>query len=294
MARPARHEIEVTLRPPGELGGRSIAVLDQAHQQLQLGDDDRLRAELKDVLDEGQRRLSEASGAPLDAFQPVFLAGSSGSQTELGWGFAVAADGRVRKSYDLAGEPFGDLLRAFEQDLLDGDPREIEVTFMPQPAYLGGAGWDEFVRAADALWIAWQTVGAAVGPAPIIIAMFRRFRGGAGVLTRHRTELEQQGFTPGDVLALCTRKRWKLGDLALTLDMTAEETTQLLEGLGFERDAEGTWRITEPNLDVSLRLFAVLTSYSAMVGDIEALQQEARSALEELAERSGGDPEGDV
>jgi hypothetical protein len=161
---------------------------------------------------------------------------------ELGQGFVIDVEGRARATHGLADQPFGDLVRAFETQLIPADPHEIRVLLRVPRAGVGGAGWESFETGFKWFLASWMAIGGVYGSFEALQKIVQKFRRASEVLLRHKDDLEQRGFAPPDAIRLAAAKRWKVSELSELLYTSPEEATNLLEGFGFLRDEAGTWR----------------------------------------------------
>lgn len=254
---------------------------------VMLGEEEPLRPAVMVIAEPYLRRWMEQANVPYDAFRPPLAVGEDDDLTELSQGFVVGVDGRVRVTYSLADEPFGDLVRAFDNELIAADPHDIRVLLRVPSAGLGGAGWDSFEAAVE-LFIHWSLkIGEAYVAFAGLSTLVAKFRHALDVLLRHKHELEVHGFAPPDAVRLAAVKRWTLAELAEALGTTTEEAAELLEGFGFVRDESGVWR-SPPDLSKELAMVFLwaLTGYDAIKRNEAALTERLRSELDAWVERS--------
>lgn len=154
---------------------------------IELTDHEPLRPAVTEVAASVVQAWRAESGFSPVAFQPALAVGADAEAAEIGQGFTVMSDGRVRSTFDAAGEPFGDLLRAYELGLVGGDPRQVQVWRMPPAAGLGGAAWDMFTEAVKVL----EILGATYAGVDVIGKGIRAFRRAVDILVRHKSELEE-------------------------------------------------------------------------------------------------------
>ena len=283
MAATQTHRIEVTVSDPpgGAFGGYDWPALEGIDFIIELVDDEPLRPAVMRIAAAVVEAWWEEAGIPSGNFQPALAVGADADAVEIGQGFTVDSDGHVRSTLDVASEPFADLLRAYELDLIAGDPRRVHVWRMPSSFGVGGAAWDMFAEAIKVLGV----VGATYAGVEVVGKALGAFRRAAEVLLQHQNELEERGFAPSDALRLAARRRWKAGDLARALDMTSEEVVVLLEGFGFEQTSDGTWHAPRDlPRQVGVVLLSALTGYEATTNDADALAERCRRELAQIIE----------
>jgi hypothetical protein len=283
MAAARTHRIEITVGDPpgGAFGGDDRPALQDVDFAIDLRDDEPLRPAVMGVAAAAVEAWWEEAGIPPGSFQPVLAVGVNADAVEIGQGFTVASDGRVRSTLDVASEPFADLLRAYELGLIAGDPRRVHVWRLPSSFGVGGAAWDMFAEAIKVL----GAVGGTYAGVEVIGKALAAFRRAAEVLLRHQEELEERGFAPPDALRLAARRRWRAEELARALNITSDEVVVLLEGFGFERTSGGTWHAPRDlPRQVGVVLLSALTGYEASMNDAEALAERCRRDLAQIIE----------
>jgi hypothetical protein len=280
-----RYRIHITVRDPpgGPLSASDQSAAGLGECDIEIHGQEPLRAAVVRAAAPLVERWFAESDLPFTDFQPALAVGSSAdTASEIGQGFTVTSDGRVRSTFDVASEPFADLLRAYELGLIGGDPRSVYVWRTPSSAGVGGAAWDFFSDAIKVL----GAIGGTYAGSEVIAKAIAAFRRTAEVLIRHQEGLQEHGFAPPDVLRLAARRRWTATDLAAALDMTVEEVVILLEGLGFEQALDGTLQAPR-DLDrqVGVILLSALTGYEAAMNDADAVVERCRRDLAQVLRR---------
>lgn len=270
-----------------ELMFRRPAPFKPVELTVTLRDDEPLRQKVMPAVEPHIRAWLQQTGVPYDTFQPPLAVAEGDHVFELGQGFAVDIDGRVRATYGLADEPFGNLIRAFERQLIPADPRDVRVLLRFPSAGLGGAGWESFEAAVKWFVEWWPAIGGVYGSFQVLARVVDKFRRAADVLLRHKNDLEEHGFTPPDAVRLAAAKRWGVSDLAGALGTTIQEAAELLDAFGFVRDENGTWH-SPPELgkELAMIFLTALTGYAAIKGDEAALSEQLRRELDAWVERN--------
>ena len=239
-----------------------------------------LRARLVEVVEPQltmwQQRSRLASPLPI----AVGFVTADGDAVEVGQGFVVTDSGLVRSTYDVPGEPFADVLRAYRAGLIYGDPRHVVVWPQPPRAGLGGAGWSEFAHGLDLLWSVWKEIGAGTATALVMRDLYRRFRRCSGVLERHAPELEERGFSPTNVVFLIDARAWFTEELAVALGLTEDEIVELVVGFGMAHDDDRLWRVVDHDVrELAVELIAASIGFEASTGDDTGLIARYRELL---------------
>jgi hypothetical protein len=150
--------------------------------------------------------------------------------------------------------PYGDIVRAAEYGLIDGDPQRPYVALLiPQ----GEGGLHDAWQVLDTVW-AWITTGLDVRDVALLgasaIGLRRRLRG-RRILGEQRGQLASRGATPAGISRLLERQPWTLPELRMLLGLPDEEAAKAVLALfGFTAGPDGLYRIGEDEEDRLLRL----------------------------------------
>jgi hypothetical protein len=284
MANPRLFKVSVSVPGSPRLASDSGADFRSIEVNLELRADESLRRRVLERLEPVVREWLEAAEIPPGGIEPALAASTEDGASELGQGFVVEANGRVRATLDVASEPYGDLLRAGELGLVRGDLKRIQLWLIPRSAGVGGATWNAFRDALPTVWSVWSSVGSAYGSYEAVQKLVRRFRRATKVLEEHGDELEATGFSPPQLVQLARLRAWTTEEFARAVGVSSSEAEALLDGLGFEPGDDQTWRpTTEQAHRVIDRLLAAASGYHAALGDIEALAGEFAEVLEQLS-----------
>jgi hypothetical protein len=284
LSQPQTHTVHVHVASDGmtELMFGKPIKFDVVELTVTLGEDEPLRPVVMAAVDQCIQVWLQQVRVPYEAFQMPLAVGDGDDPFELGQGFAIAANGRAQATYGLADEPFGNLVRAFELQLIPADPHEIRVLLRVPTAGVGGAGWESFEAGVKWFLQWWPEVGGVYASFAVLSKAVERFRRAADVLLRHKRDLEEHGFTPPDPVRLAATKRWKLSELAELLGTTSDEASDLLVAFGFFRDEGGTWRSPPAlNKELAMIFLTALTSYDAIKRDEAPLAERLRHELDD-------------
>jgi hypothetical protein len=237
--------------------GATTEAFPHASAEIELDLDESVRLPAIEFATEQLARWAKRLQLPDPPPLAIGFVSRDGEAAEVGQGFVMSESGAVRATYDIPAQPLADVIRAYEFGLVRGDPRHVVVWPMPPTAGVGGAGWQDFEHALAILWSVWKEIGAGAGTLIVLRDLIRRFRRSTEVLEKHSDQLDARGFSPTMVVVLTTARHWSTDELAAGLDLSREETAELLVGLGFEQQAEGRWRIRDHRVhDLSAALIA--------------------------------------
>jgi hypothetical protein len=165
------------------------------------------------------------------------------------WGQLILVDDEghaIFGVYDLRTVTLGDLLRASEAGVLDGDP------LRPYLMVEGGWGdhpppdWPTLVHGFEVAWPYIRSVIETTGIALTLQEVWKRvsdrLRTSAETADEHR-EWSQKHYSPYQFQALLRTRNWTTEQIAVLLDCPVEDVEPVMWGLGFSLDPETeTWK----------------------------------------------------
>jgi hypothetical protein len=179
----------------------------------------------------------------------------------------------------------GDLLRASEAGLVDGDPLRPYLILAVPGGDLGvlGTTWSSFEEAFGVVWAVVSATGTAYSATQTIKAISARLGRAKEVVDVHRGEWRERGARPADLSAILGAKPRSPEEVAALLGCPEPEAEALLWGLGFEAADDGLWRAVVENRNELNVLFLVRSLLArSNPTTTEALWAETESALQDL------------
>jgi hypothetical protein len=202
--------------------------------------------------------------------------------------------GRARWDVHPLEAPIGDLLRAGDAGLLDGDPRRPYL-ILAVPAGDPGAfsaTWGALEEAFDVLWTAMSIAGTGYSAAQGLQAMRDRFGKAKNVVEARSGDWDRRGARPSDLPTVLVARPRTPAEAAALLGCVEAEAEALMWGLGFEQADDGRWRPApdgQEELAVLLLARAILERQTPTTA--EELRAEAEAALrrQKISRDPGGD-----
>lgn len=176
----------------------------------------------------------------------------------------------------------GDLIRAAETGLLDGDPLRPYLILAVPGGDLGvlGTTWSAFEEAFGVVWEVVSATGTAYSAAQAIRAIRARLGGAKEVIDVRSEEWSERGAHPADLSAILGAKPRSPEEVAALLGCAEPEAEALLWGLGLEAGDDGLWRAAVENDDeLTVPLLARSLLVRSEVTTTEVLRAEAEAAL---------------
>ena len=176
----------------------------------------------------------------------------------------------------------GDLLRAAEAGLLDGDPLRPYLILAVPGGDLGviGTTWSAFEEAFGLVWEVVSAAGTAYSAAQAIEAIRARLGGAKEVIGVRCAEWSERGARPADLLAILGARPRSPREVAALLGCAEPEAEALLWGLGFEAADDGFWQaVVENDDELTVPLLTRSLLARTEVSTTEALRAEAEAAL---------------
>jgi hypothetical protein len=185
----------------------------------------------------------------------------------------------------------GDLQRAAEAGLIDGDPLRPYLILAVPGGDLGvlGVTWGAFEQAIGVVWEVVSAAGTAYSAVQAIKAARARLGGAKEVIGVRSAEWSERGARPADLSAVLGARPRSLKDVAALLGCAEPEAEALLWGLGFEAADDGLWRaVVENDNELTVPLLARSLLVRTEASTTETLQAEAEAALNH--QRVTGEP----
>jgi hypothetical protein len=178
--------------------------------------------------------------------------------------------------------PIGDLLRAAEAGLLDGNPLRPYLILAVPGGDLGviGTTWSAFEEAFGLVWEVASAAVTAYSAAQAIEAIRARLGGAKEVIGVRSAEWSERGARPADLLAILGARQRSPREVAALLGCAEPEAEALLWGLGFEAADDGLWRaVVENDDELTVPLLARSLLARTEASTTEALRAEAEAAV---------------
>jgi len=195
---------------------------------------------------------------------------------------SVNAEGRLSWKWIREAE-YGDLVRAYEQALLPGDPRRPYLwPVAPQGGEVLFGSWPDLVDVVGVVLRAAEAMAAVYGAAELIGAVRRRLQRARGI---DHERLEAQNAGPAQVQELLKFRRPSATELENYFALTHDEAVDLLTAFGLDVGDDGRTVVLD-SLDATFerRLFQVaIRSSEGFRPEGETLEAFARARLEALA-----------
>jgi hypothetical protein len=193
----------------------------------------------------------------------------------------VDADGLAHWDVRPLDSRIGDLLRAAEAGILDGDPLRPYLILAVPGGDLGaiGATWSAFEEAFTVVWEVVSAAGTAYSAAQAIKAIRARLGGAKEVIALRSGEWSERGARPADLAAILGARPRSPEEVAALLGCAEAEAEALLWGLGFEAGDDGLWSAAVENEEASVPLLARSMLGRSEATSTEGLQAEAAAAL---------------
>jgi hypothetical protein len=185
----------------------------------------------------------------------------------------VDREGRARWDVGPLDASIGDLWRAGEAGLFDGDPLRPYLILEVPGGDLGSlaSNWGDFSVGLRIVWEAVSAVGTLYTASQVVAAVGERLRGSRDVIDARHGEWAARGGRPSDLAQILQSQPRRSGEVADLLGCGESEAEALLWGLGFARGEDGMWRTDSDPTAQLLTLAARLASESGeMDGAAEA------------------------
>jgi len=162
---------------------------------------------------------------------------------------AVDEDGVVRLAVPWAGIRYGDLLRARDEGLVDGD---VTRPYLFLPTAFGdflGFGWPEVTGALDIAWRATEYAATALGALTgshwaiqRLQSLLGRTRRRSDLVEKHAPTWAERGAAPADFDDLLSLRAWTVAELGGVLGCSKEEAEAILWAFGSSYNySDGRW-----------------------------------------------------
>jgi hypothetical protein len=199
----------------------------------------------------------------------------------------VGTEGLVRWDKPPLEAAIGELARAGEAGLLDGDPLRPYLIVAVPAGDLGviGTSWDAFEDAFQIVWAAISAIGTAYSASQAMRAIKDRLTGAKRVLDARRTEWAARGGRPSDLPDVLGAKPRFPVEVAALLGCSESEAEALMWGFGFHAGPDGRWRPdieSQREREVLVLVQSLLDSSSVTTSD--RLREEAEDAARRLNE----------
>lgn len=201
----------------------------------------------------------------------------------------VETNGLARWDVDPLEAMIGDLVRAGDAGLIDGDPRRPYLIVQVPAGDLGaiGSSWSALEETFKIVWQAATALGVAYSATQAVGALLRRLGKARGVISSYESSWSARGGRPSDLSDVLGARPRSASEVAALLGCRHSDAEALLWGLGF-RERDGLWGPSNDPDDEALatlrRLIAARDSVSS-----EHIRKEVDQILEDLVDRPNKD-----
>jgi hypothetical protein len=147
------------------------------------------------------------------------------------------ANGQASWQHCWAQVTYGDLQRAAEAGLVDGDISRLYFRPRPQQGTPGAGEWQQFLQALELAWRVFEGVGVAYGSSVAVKAGLRRLHRGMESVRRRWHEWQRRGATPYRVELLLIQRNWSTDEVAALLGCDLSEAEAICGLFGLARDS---------------------------------------------------------
>ena len=149
----------------------------------------------------------------------------------------VDANGQASWQHCWAQVTYGDVQRAAEAGLVDGDISRLYFRPRPQQGTPGAGEWQQFLHALELAWRVFEGVGVAYGSSVAVKAGLRRVQRGIDGVRRRWREWQGRGATPYRVELLLIQRNWSTEEVAALLGCDLAEAKAICGLFGFAWDS---------------------------------------------------------
>jgi hypothetical protein len=199
-----------------------------------------------ETLTEVLRRAAERFRVPYSVTSVAFYRGDP-QETEIRstW-FVVVPDSEGRATWQSFKKvPYGDLMRAAEAGVVDGDPLRPYLVLAPQTGNGVLIDWQTYVERFKVFREVCEVLGvpgALYATWDVASRLMRRSREAEQALEQHTGRWRSAGADPYTFNEWLNDKTWHSADLGILLGCTQAEAEAVLWSFGFAPAPSGVWR----------------------------------------------------